>query len=129
MKAGHGHGAQYAYFIKDSKRYLLQQMFLRIELERESRYRYGNVLDIVSLGVIPIFRSTSEFNDFMQHILVNKENFKSDYDSADVSRDVYTGSQYKTDPRIEQSLKVGQLLVEWLDEWRKDISDTGTGNE
>lgn len=107
---GSGLGANYSYFMKDSIKYLLYKTLIPLQdstIDRES----------LCLSVIPVFEDKGEYNAFMEYVMSERKQFKSDF-SKTSSDGMFTGGQVKADSRIEQSIRLGKLLVEWLSIWR-----------
>ena len=117
LDQGHGLGAQYAYFIKDSIEYLLFQMMLPLQASESVRDKYG-YKGVFCSNVIPLFTDKNEYTEFIDYITENQKQFKLEYDEINVDNDMFTGAQAESDPRIKQSYRLGTLLVRWLDEWR-----------
>ena len=113
-------GAQYCYFIKDDVEYMLFQIITKLRANRTSE-KYYEMQGISCPSVIPIFTNETEYTEFMKHVNAERVKFKSEYDEINIENDIYSSGQVKSSSRIEQSFKVGKLLVKWLEDWRVSL--------
>ena len=68
-----------------------------------------------------VFTDENEYIEFMNYLIEKREQFKLEYNNINIGNDIYSGAQAEKDPRIKQSLRVGTLLVQWLDNWREHV--------
>ena len=118
---GSGLGAAYAYFLADSIEYLLLQMMVPLQDSDAINGKYG-YKGVFCSNVVPLFADEKEYAEFMGYVNSKREQFNLEYNEISVDHDMYSGAEAENDPRIEQSFKVGTLLVIWLDKWRNLIS-------
>lgn len=117
---GSGLGAAYAYFTEDSIEYLLLHMMAPLQASTiNSKYGYKGVF---CSNVVPLFANKNEHSEFMDYVSGKREQFNLEFNKISVDHDMFSGAEAKNDPRIEQSFKLGKLLVRWLDEWRNLIA-------
>jgi len=117
---GSGLGAAYAYFIEESVEYMLLQMIASSQGGNVINEMYGYEGAFCS-SVVPLFVNKNEYDKFMDHLIENRKQFKLEYNEKNVDCDMFSGAEVKNDPRIEQSFKLGKLLVEWLNVWRNSF--------
>lgn len=115
--SGSGLGAAYAYIIEDSVEYLLLQKMASSQVSDAINSRYG-YKGVFCSNVVPLFANKNEHSEFMDYVSGKREQFNLEYNEMSVEHDMFSGAEAKNDPRIEQSFKIGKLLVKWLDEWR-----------
>jgi len=116
-----GLGAYYSYFIKGNYEYLLFKMIRPLQADDNYMEKYGyypgNRQKALCLNVVPVFESEVEYETFIKYIFENNTCFKSKFDDIDID-DMFSGGEMRNDPRIGQSLKLGKLMVIWLERWR-----------
>ena len=89
-------------------------------MEEKYGYYLDNEQKALCLNVIPIFEDQNEHDSFIAYILENLTQFKSEFDNISID-DMFSGGEMSNDPRIEQSLKLGKLMVIWLCKWRTNM--------
>ena len=121
LHEGMGLGANYAYFIRDGIKYSLFRMMRPLQISDDHMEKYGYFPGMkqkaLCLNVIPIFEDQDEYNTFMEHITMNHAQFKSEFEALGIN-DMFSGGKISNDPRIAQSLKLGKLMVIWLERLR-----------
>ena len=110
-------GVYYSYFIEDSFEYAMFKRMLTLQCANKGKY---GIQGVFCSRVIPIFKHEDEHIEFMNYVVENKEKFKSEYCEMEMNH-MFCGGEAKTDSRIEQSLKLGCLLVSWLEKWRNSF--------